>query len=318
VIAWYPAIPGTGATAEYVPGYDLIRDGLTASGELPAPVVAGLPFVGTHARANAAVASADGRYPIVVLSPGNATNVAFYAALAEDLASRGYVVFGVDHPYQVAAVDVGDGRVAVYEGDTALGDGSAVAARIDERVADLSFLLDRLAVDGIGLESLVEHLDLSRIGIVGHSNGGIAAVGICADSRVAACANIDGQLAGGPFSARPDPTAPDKPFLFLTKEERLHPALAAVFEAAGRDTFRVVVPAATHESFTDGPRFAPRFLPIQSAADDVLTVERGVVGAFIDRYLRGADESVFRSIPAPSDIYVEVYPLRGRPNLPLN
>ncbi len=317
LVTWYPAVAGTGTPAGYVPNFDRIRTGLEASGELPPVVVSALPLVGTAALSGAKPAE-GGAYPVILLSPGNATNVAFYAGLAEDLASRGFVVIGVDHPYQVAAVDTGPGGVALYEGDAPIADPDAVIARIDERVADLSFVLGRVAADGGGVDALRGRLDLERIGVAGHSNGGIAAVELCNDARVDACVNMDGQQAGGPFSTRPDPAPPTKPFLFLTKETELHPAIAAVFEAAGRDTFRVVVPAASHGSFTDGSRYEPRLLPIDATADEVLTVERGFVGAFFDRYLRGTTEELFSSLAAPTDVFVEVYPLQGKPTLPVN
>lgn len=91
----------------------------------------------------------------------------------------------------------------------------------------------------------------------------------------------------GPFGTGADPVAPAKPFLFLTKEAELHPALARAFEAGGSGGYRVVVPAAAHDSFTDGPRFQPRLLPIAGTADDVMTVTRGFLVAFLDQALRG-------------------------------
>lgn len=321
LIAWYPAIAGSGQATQYVPGLDTIRSGLESSGELGNIEVAGLGLVQAHSRDAATVAHSDGSYAVVILSPGNATNVAFYSSLAEDLASHGFVVIGVDHPYQVAAVDLGEGNVAVYPGDPAGAPvGVEVAAKIDERVADIRFVLDRLAVDAAGLSALRGRLDLGRVAIAGHSNGGIAAAQACAtDVRLVACMNIDGQSAGGPFSSRPDPTAPTKPFLYLTKEEQLHPALAALFEKGGPDTYRVVVPAATHDKFADGPRFLPRLAPVDGDADAVLTIERGFARAFFDRVLHGAPQTVFRAVTAPTDVFVEVYPLgdRSRPRVPL-
>jgi dienelactone hydrolase len=316
VVAWYPAEPGTGERTTYVPGHDQLESGLGASGEIPVPFVAGLRLVGTSARADAVVAGDRERYPVVVFSPGNATNVAFYAGLAEDLASRGFVVLGVDHPYQVAAVDVGD-RVAVYREPMEIAPGEAIPGKIDERVADISFLLDRLSADGAGLGDLSGQLDLDRLGVAGHSNGGITAAVLCSDDRVDACLNIDGQLAGGPFSPLPDPVAPTKPFLYLTKETRLHPSLVALLEGAGDDAYRVMVPAASHDAFTDGPRLRPRLLPVDGIADQVLRVERGVVAAFFHRYLRddGPTGRVFDGLDAPTDVYIEVYPLRGLPTL---
>ena len=104
-------------------------------------------------------------------------------------------------------------------------------ARIDERVADIGFVLDRLATDAAGFAALDARLDLDRVAVIGHSNGGLAAVQICDDPRVSACANIDGQNAAGPFGTGADPAAPANPFLFLTKETELHPVLAEAFES---------------------------------------------------------------------------------------
>ena len=315
VIAWYPAIGGTGSPADYVPGYATIRSGLEASQEITPLAVAGLGLVRPAAREGAALVDGADALPVIVLEPGNATNVAFYGSLAEDLASHGYVVIGVDHPFQVGAVDLGGGRVAVYPGDAPTTRPAVdVAAKIDERLADLAFVLDRLASDRAGLPSLSGRLALDRVGVVGHSNGGIAAAEACETiARVAACVNIDGQAAGGPFSARPDPTAPSKPFLFLTKETVLHPALGALFEAAGAGTYRVVVPAAAHSDFADGARFHPRLIPTDTTIDAVLAVERGFTLAFFDHALRGAPQEVFGTVNAPTDVLVNVYPLERRP-----
>ena len=316
VVAWYPAERGTGRPAPYVPGYEAVREGLVASGELPAPVVAGLGLVATNAREAAKPAKAEGGLPVVLLSPGNATNVAFYANLAEELASHGFAVIGVDHPYQVAAVAL-DGGVAVYEGDVAGGASTTIGRKIEERTADLAFVLDRLAADSVGLEALAGALDLDRVGVVGHSNGGIAATELCRiDARVDACMNVDGQSAGGPFGTTADPEAPAKPFLFLTKERDLHPKLAEVFEAAGSGTWRVVVPSAGHGDFADGARFVPRPAPLDGSADHVLRIQRGIARAFFDHALRGAPASVLGTVDARVDLYVEGRPLRGRPTLP--
>ena len=312
--AWYPGMAGTSAataTAAYIDNLSTIREGLLASGELGAIQVAGLDLIRSNAHDGLALADADATYPVILLSPGNATNVAFYSSLAEDLASHGYVVIGIDHPYQVAAADLGNGKVAVYPGDGSPNDVEAgTAGKIAERVADIRFVLDRLAADGAGVAQLAGRLDLGHVGIAGHSNGGIAAVEACAaDKRLSACLNIDGQAAGGPLAVGPTPRAPGTPFMYLTKEPYLHPALEALFESAAVDTYRVVVPAASHADFTDGPRFEPRLAPVDTTADAVLTIERGFAEAFFDHALRGAPETALAAVDARTDVLVSVYPL---------
>jgi hypothetical protein len=68
--------------------------------------------------------------------------------------------------------------------------------------------------------------------------------------------------------------------------------------------------------WADGPRFEPRLAPLDGTPDHVLAIERGFVRAFFDHALRGAPRSVLGEIAAPMDVFVEVYPLGGRPHLP--
>lgn len=309
LVTWYPAVAGTGEPAAYIEGLEEIRDALVASGSVEAIAAAALDAVKDPSRRGATVSPAEATYPVILLSPGNATNVEFYGSLAIDLASRGFVVIGIDHPYQSGAVALRTG-VAAYSGDAPMAEAEAVTQdRIDERVADFTAVLDGLAAGRIDVGLAGADLDLSRVGLMGHSNGGVAAAEACRDARVSACLNVDGQLAGGPFSARPDPGAPTKPFLFLTKETELHPVLAERFEAGGEGTFRVVVAAATHDAFTDGPMFHPRLLPIASTADAVHAVTRDTVAAFFAHTLDDAPVSVFQDLTAPTHVQVSVYPL---------
>ena len=319
IVAWYPARAGSGTPASYVPGYDRLRAGLVASGELDEVTVAALAAVRSGARDGATVADSTSRFPVVLLSPGNATNVAFYAGLAEDLASRGYVVLGLDHPFQVAAVVLADGSVATYQETVpGLAAGAAtLGAKIDRRAAEISAVLERIETDAVGLPALAGRLDADRVAVVGHSNGGLAAMEACRRlPALAACVNIDGQAAGGAFGVTQDAAAPEQPFLFLTKEVELHPVLAARFETAGRGAFRVVVPEATHGAFADGARFAPRLLPLDGTPDHVLAIERAVVGAFLDATIHDRTMAPFDGLDPALDLYIDAYPLGGRAPLP--
>ena len=160
-------------------------------------------------------------------------------------------------------------------------------------------------------------LDLSRVAVVGHSNGGITAAELCAvDDRVDACVNIDGQAAGGPFASVASFVPPIRPFLFLTKERDLHIRLRETFEAGGAGTYRVVLPAAAHADFADGARFDPRLTPLARSADAVQRLERDAVADFLDHELLGRPGVTFGSLDAATDVYIEAYPLGDRPTLP--
>ena len=110
VIAWYPATPGRGATAPY------LREGL---GEVrPFAKLFGaesafdkVESVRTHAELDAAPAAAPQRFPVLVFSHGYTGMASSYTALMEDLASHGYAVLSVVHPYEAGAATLADGRI---------------------------------------------------------------------------------------------------------------------------------------------------------------------------------------------------------------
>lgn len=313
---WYPATPDTGSVGPYVPDLDAIADDLAASGELSAIEISALSWVRHNSRDDAMPLLSEERYPVVVLSPGNLTNVSFYASIAEELASSGYVVIGVDHPYQVAATRLNDGSVAKYDAswDT-LGASPGVPEKIAERVADIQFVLDRLYSDPGFLGGV---LDLDRVAVIGHSNGGLAALEVCRqEPAVDACANLDGQGGGGPFSTDPAGTAPEQPYLFLTKETELHPVMATRFEAGGAGGYRIVVPSASHDHFTDGPLFAPGINPVERQTDHIVDAVRGFVLGFLDIEVKGVASKAIGDIDAGVDAYVNVYPLGNQPPIPV-
>lgn len=311
---WYPAEPGAeGARSAYFPGLDVVAADLVASGEVSAPEVAGLRLLRSEALPGAAVAAAAHRYPVLLLSPGNATNVEFYAALAADLASQGYVVVGLNHPYDVAAVALSTGGVARYsEADRPadwLARQAMTAGRIAVRVADVQFALDQLAaLNADPSDPLGGRLDLSRVGILGHSLGGLTAAQAClADVRLRACLNLDGLQAGGPFAVEANPTLPTQPFMLITKEATLPPAVTAWMAALPGGGYSVTVPGATHASFTDTPLLSAVLLPMPTPATAILAQVRGYTRAFFDHTLLGQPSALLAATDGAGGVRVTVY-----------
>lgn len=102
----------------------------------------------------------------------------------------------------------------------------------------------------------------------------------------------------------------------MTKETSLHPAIGERFEEAGSGAYRVVVPAAGHDQFADGPLLAPSLVPLPRSVDQVVGATRGLVSAFFNTTLRGLPVSVLGDIETGTDLFVNVYPLGQKPPLP--
>jgi dienelactone hydrolase len=94
--------------------------------------------------------------------------------------------------------------------------------RIDDRAADIVFVIDQLvALDADRSSQFNAKFDSTHIGVIGHSNGGIAAAQACQlDKRLKACINLDGRAAAEPFHSNADGSGPIQPFMYLAKPLR--------------------------------------------------------------------------------------------------
>ena len=200
---WYPAEAGaTGPTADYLPP-DLLGATIQMRGAIVGHLLTrDLAKVRTHSRADAELSGQQPSYPIVLMRAGASAGVENYSALAEDLASHGYVVVGFDAPYRTSVVTFPDGRVIVRTpaNNPEFCVGRPDMERCAERIlaawtADQRFVLNHLEQMNSGaVESRFRnHLDPARVGAFGHSFGGAAAALFCAaDARCKAAVNVDG------------------------------------------------------------------------------------------------------------------------------
>ena len=138
-------------------------------------------LVRTHASWGPPVSTSP-RHPVVLFCPSWTGRKNQNTVQAEELASHGFVVVGIDHPYATALTVFPDGRaIAGALGgflDCSTDESLAASLRVaDEqlrlRLADARFVLDELERldrdDPGGL--FTGRLDLGRVGIFGHSFG---------------------------------------------------------------------------------------------------------------------------------------------------
>jgi len=330
---WYPAAPGGEDAARYVPGAAaeaMRRDGYYDVDTLTFDAWKRLR---THARTDTPVLRGR-RLPVLVLSHGLGVSRAHYTALAQELASHGYAVAAVDHPYGgVAALP--DGRVLTAGEDPGdLRNDSTLGRRVQQWAADAGFVLDRLrAMDGARTGRFAGRLDLGRAGMVGHSLGGAAAVEACrTDSRFRACADLDGALYGpaaetGP--ARPTLVIRSRP-VYSDEELAARGRTREAWEAMGREiegsllailarrpevpSYLVSVAGTGHMSFSDAPFTFPtavtRFGGEQVEPLRGHRIVSAYLRAFFERHLDGGGGAL---LDGPSPLYPEVTFARADP-----
>lgn len=154
-----------------------------------------------------------GAHPVIVFTHGYTGTFTDYTFLFEDLASRGYVVVSVDHTYEATAVEFPDGRLvkSVFGSHLAEStwrrDEQSLALAVSVRPRDLNFVVDELArVNGEASGPFTGKLDLTRVAVVGHSLGGLAALlGLQQEARFKAAVLLDARLADGRASLTKTP-----------------------------------------------------------------------------------------------------------------
>jgi dienelactone hydrolase len=294
VSLWYPATPTGGPRARYMtPAESELQ--LTSRG------IAGvrpdaLSSTRTNAAADATPAGRQRALPLVVLSPGFTSSRSSLTALAEDLASHGYAVAGVDHTYESFGTSFPDGRVSTCLARQARRRGTGFWEKVVAgRVADVSFVLGELtgahpAWPGAAL------IDPSRMAMAGHSAGGAAAIpAMLADSRIRAGIDMDGA------TVAPIPEhGLSRPFLFLGKQSNYAPGSGGAATTWEHDwevltgwKRWLLVTGAIHASFTDLALLADQ-AGIDAGADlpgaRSLDITRAYVRAFFDQHLRGTPQ----------------------------
>ncbi|MFD7645824.1 alpha/beta hydrolase family protein [Kitasatospora sp. NPDC059795] len=316
---WYPARAGAAgaARAQYLgrtrEEARVVADALAGGVHLPGFLVDGVPRARSSAVFGAEVAAGGDRWPVVLFSPGAGGVRTQNTAWAEEIASHGYVVAALDHPYDSAAVVLDDGRV-VRSRTLSTGDRDADERLAEQwtaiRAADLRFVLTQLERVGRGetADPLTGRLDAERVAAAGHSMGGAAALQAAReDGRIGAVVDLDG-YPHGPLSP-----ALRRPVLALTQavgpntDPRYLPRLREALAGDSATSYRLTVRGAAHLSFMDGPLYLP---PVPSVVGSLgragsVRMVAATTLAFLDAALRGAPGDLEGVLSAYGELEVD-------------
>jgi pimeloyl-ACP methyl ester carboxylesterase len=198
--------------------------------------------------------------------------------------------------------------------------------QLEWHTRDIVFVLDELErANRVASSALpfAGRLDLSRVGVFGHSFGGMAAAHACQiNRRIKACLNQDGAIAMQPFHLDTRGWGMDQPFMLIERAPETTPpsdqALAAMkltrqradellarlrhehdvaLRSTGRGSYRVVLDRTktTHMDFSDLPFLGARSPSEADTRARILAVVRSWTLAFFDETLRGQTGRVLAS-----------------------
>jgi hypothetical protein len=289
VRVWYPAKkPDRGKSVPYMQA----DEARYMAGHLNMP-----PFLLSHfkrVKTSSFVGAVPehGPFPLVLYSPSG--DLIQNTGLFQELASRGYVVISVGHPYWNAFSYGAEGQVIPFDNQNAYyqslwdEEGSEEVNALKEQVTtapdlqkkreaqkklnasmpleaadirlwaqDLSFLLDQLQKTDGDHAWLSRHIDFEHTGVIGFSKGGAAAGQfVVTDPRCRAGVNLSGFMFGDATDS-----GIARPFMILENREDwcmdCKPICEVFYENSLADAFMVRIQGAKHGNFSDWSLVGP-------------------------------------------------------------
>lgn len=268
------------------------------------------------------------KFPVVLFNPGFYFGMAdFYTGIAESLASNGFIVCSVNHPYEQPYVEQSDKGVLMKKKKAQLAYLQLVLVEkfrkfeldTDEQIEDATRIylkklkrfdrvLRRWTTDN---KAFIDYLyyvcnndsvggvfavmDIDRIGVMGQSLGGAVAGQLCIDDsmRIRAGINLDG-FQFGDIIDRPV----ELPFMLMESEhyELWRIGNEMVFRNSGPDFHSFTAKRAKHFLYSDAVSL--KFLEEEDLknmigdvnADEINATVNEYIRAFFSKYLKGVNE----------------------------
>ncbi|KAK3390745.1 PAF acetylhydrolase [Podospora didyma] len=188
-------------------------------------------------------------FPILLFSTAFSIPRFYYNVLASAIASQGFTVITIDHPYDANILLYPDGH-AVFTNYSIMNNASW---NYYPRAADASFVIDQLSnatamaelIPGRGPKPFLT----DRVAMLGHSAGGASAIlAASLDSRIRAAINWDGTIFGSP------PLDMSQPVLFMDHDNQpMAPDWLEAWPQLKGPKMWVRVTNTTHQTFSDMP-----------------------------------------------------------------
>jgi predicted dienelactone hydrolase len=333
---WYPATIKNEAQEAYFDKGE--RAGFASKYGLPESTFNYLDQVKTNTFVSPAIS--DGKFPILIFSHGYYSNATGYAALIEEVVSQGYIVLNINHTYESMGSLFPSGQIKLYDSEydkqknnqemaemiwntmenfkkaanieektkaveDALKD--YFAAEITHRWAnDISLVVNQIPQWNAST-FLSNHIDTTKIGVFGHSQGGAAAgQALLENPKISAGMNIDGTQWGEMVD-----TFFTKPFLLLSSDfPESHPDLneIAFQNQSTSDFYLGKIKETGHASFMDIP-FMINLSLINEAGNidpkETIHITSKVVTSFFDKYLNSKKVDLLELSKSNSALEIE-------------
>ncbi len=301
---WYPADPAAKARpARYGFDHADYAGFLAAELGLPPMILSHLRLVKTHSLPDVPLAADGIVFPVVLFSHGYRLGyLEQNTSLMETLASNGYVVISLAHPYEAIAAPLADGSTARLL--SAVKDRFMESAVEQEKslqvwAADTRFVMDML--ESIQPDSplalLAGRLDLEHLGLAGMSFGGSTAALVCLeDSRCKAGLTLD-----SPQYSAVEAGEMAQPFLFMVSDNGQY-LKREVYERATGVAYLVTVKGTEHYNFTDLTLISPMLAALDFSGpidgQQMVRILNAYPLAFFDKHLKGLPASLLNGISA--------------------
>ncbi len=283
---WYPAEPGPDNQPILLNDRKLI-EGYVQEGAFDSAILSEWAMEPTHSFLNARPAKTETPFPVILYSASGVINANTF--LSEELASHGYVVFAIGHPYWCEFYFDAEGKTTPLDKNNEYykqlwkEEGSWQVQKIKKEITlaktleeqpdlykqlnqamptevsdlrlwgeDLAFVVEQLKEMNSQTGFFKGIMDVNRIGVMGYSKGGAAAGQYCltADDRCKAGINLGGFMFADIVNKNLK-----KPFLIMEHIEPWAPDSRPIgelfIERAEGSAYMVAVRDALHGNFCD-------------------------------------------------------------------